>query len=63
MSEGAAEGGGAPLSDGQFGGVTETGDIPPTAQNPGTGLFGYGFYPWYQAQFGARRPKKRKRER
>lgn len=57
MSEGAAEGG-APISDAQFGDVTTTGDIPvrggETAQNPGDGIFAYGYYPWYIAQNGGR---------
>lgn len=64
MSEGSAEGG-APLSEGQFGGgdVTETGDLPPyTAQNPGDGIFPYGFYPWAVTRI-PRRRKKRTRER
>jgi hypothetical protein len=46
MSEGSAEGGGAPLSDGQFG---------ETAQNPGDGIFSPGWYSWGVAQVGARR--------
>jgi hypothetical protein len=63
VSEGSAEGGGAPLSDGQFGDTTETGDLPPyTAQNPGTGLFPFGFYAWGTSQ-NPRRRKKRKKSR
>lgn len=57
MSEGAAEGG-APISDAQFGDVTTTSDVPvpggETAQNPGDGIFAYGYYPWYIAQNGGR---------
>jgi hypothetical protein len=57
VSEGAAEGGGAPISDVQFGDVTETGDIPPTntAQNPGSGIWAGGWYPFgYMTQAGLR---------
>lgn len=63
MSEGSAEGGGAPLSDGQFGDVTETGDIPPTAQNPGSGIFAPGWYSWGVSQRGTERPRRRKRRK
>jgi hypothetical protein len=62
VSEGSAEGGSAPLSDGQFGDVTETGDNPQTAQNPGNGIFAFGFYPWSVSQR-PRNRKKRKRSR
>lgn len=62
MSEGSAEGG-APLSDGQFGDVTQTGDLPQTAQNSGTGIFAYGYYPWNVSQRGAERPRRRKRRK
>lgn len=63
MSEGSAEGG-APLSDGQFGDVTETGDIPPyTAQNPGTGIFPFGYYAFGVSQRGAERPRRRKKRK
>ena len=61
MSEGSAEGG-APLSDGQFGDATETGDVPPTAQNPGNGIFPFGWYAWGVAQ-NPRQRRKRKRDR
>lgn len=64
MSEGSAEGG-APLSEGQFGEVTETGDIPPTntAQNPGSGVFYPGWYQWAVAQRPSERPRRRKKRK
>lgn len=63
MSEGAPEGGGAPLSDGQFGDTTDapTPDPGPTAQSPGSGIFTPGWYPWGINV--PRRRKKRKRTR
>lgn len=66
MSEGSAEGGGSALSTGQFGEVTQTGDLPPfTAQNPGTGIFALGFGRNYTREDlpKPRRRKKRKRSR
>lgn len=60
MSESSGEAGGAPLSDGQFGdGLTETEDLPQTAQTPGNGIFSAGWYPWFVSQ----RPRPRKRKR
>jgi hypothetical protein len=58
----AGDGGGS-LSGDQFGDVTGTTDIPPTntAQNPGTGIFGFGWYPFGQPQ--ARRRKHRHKHR
>jgi hypothetical protein len=63
MSEGAAEGGGAPISGDQFGDVGDVTDTTPgeTAQNPGDGVFAYGFYPWSVAQWGTNRPAARSR--
>lgn len=67
MSEGAAEasGGGEALSGAQFGDVTGSNDLPPgeTAQNPGDGLWMYGFYPWNMAQNVRQRARRRKPRR
>ncbi len=67
MSEGAAEGGGAPISGDQFGDVTGTDDVPApggeTAQNPGDGQFVYGFYPWGVSQYGSKRPRSRRKRK
>lgn len=58
MSESAAEGGaGEALSGEQFGEVTQT------AQNPGDGLWMYGFYPQNMALAASLRPRRRKRKR
>lgn len=63
MSEGSAEGG-APLSGGQFDGVTESTDLPPThsytSQDP-TGFLVSGVW-GFSRRFGGRRKKRREEE-
>jgi hypothetical protein len=68
MSEGAAEapsGGADALSGDQFGEVTGSTDLPPydSAQNPGSGLAMYGFYPYDIARKPKHRARRRKHKR